>query len=146
MKKLGRKNRRKDWPTRPLPRVTEVKSPARMDIWLARLPSHKGNSVQGGTRPVLVVSNNAANVYSPVVTILPMTTKMKHLMQPTHVVLPDAGGRDSLVLAEQITSIPKRWLIQHLGRCEDSGEQKQIEDAMRMQIGLEGNGNEPNHL
>ena len=141
---MGRKNNRRVEHTGTLPHVTEVNTPARMDIWMARLPSHQGNSLQGGTRPVLVVSNNAANVYSPVVTVLPMTTKMKHLTQPTHVVLPVEGGHDSLVLAEQITTIPKRWLIQQLGRCES--EQKRIEEAMRMQIGLGELKNESNHL
>lgn len=50
-------------------------------IYFANLKDF-GNSVQHGLRPVVVVSNDAANRYSPVVNVVSMTTKMtKHKYQ-----------------------------------------------------------------
>ena len=34
------------------------------------------NSVQGGVRPVIVVSNNKANTYSSVITVVPLTSRI----------------------------------------------------------------------
>ena len=45
------------------------------DIWLAALPE-TGDSVQHGTRPVIVVSNDMANRYSPVISIVPLTSNL----------------------------------------------------------------------
>lgn len=41
-----------------------------MDIWVANLPMNPGSHIQGGRRPVLVVSNDQFNVYSSMVTCL----------------------------------------------------------------------------
>ena len=35
-----------------------------------------GTSLQSGIRPVVVVSNNKANTYSPVVTVVPFTSRV----------------------------------------------------------------------
>ena len=60
-------------------------------------------SEQNGWRPGVVFSNNVGNAHSPNIIALPMTTAMKKLGQPTHVLLPESElglGRDSLVLCE----------------------------------------------
>ena len=45
----------------------------RGDILIADLGKASGTSIQSGIRPVIVISNNKANTYSPVVTVVPLT-------------------------------------------------------------------------
>ena len=81
-------------------------------------------SVQRGFRPAVVFSNNIGNKYSPNVVVLPLTTSLKKLNQPTHVILraESCGLRhDSMVLCENPQSISKSMLgvfISHLGKEE----------------------------
>ena len=44
-----------------------------MELWLANLPVTPGR-VQHGTRPVVIVSNDVANNFSPIVTAVPLTS------------------------------------------------------------------------
>ena len=46
------------------------------DIYYAVLPVIKGSQVQQGVRPVLIVSNNKANQYSPIITVIPLTSSV----------------------------------------------------------------------
>ena len=67
-------------------------------------------SAQRGMRPGIVIQNNIGNKNSPNVVALPLTSSLKNLHQPTHVVLPaDKTGlkTDSMVICECPTSIPK---------------------------------------
>lgn len=47
-----------------------------MELWLANLPVTPGH-VQHGTRPVVIVSNDVANNFSPIVTAVPLTSNRK---------------------------------------------------------------------
>ena len=93
------------WVTGPLPR--------RYEIWFADLGDHYGTSVQSGNRPVLVISNDVGNQYSRTVTVIPLTTKLKRMDMPTHIILTEEDCcmfrpqtlQDSVLLAEQITTI-----------------------------------------
>ena len=72
-------------------------------------------SEQNGWRPGLVFQNNTGNLYSPNLIALPMTSSMKKMGQPTHVVLPAAETglpKDSMVLCEN----PERMSKEKLGR------------------------------
>ena len=69
------------------------------------------DSEQTGVRPGLVIQNNAGNLYSPNIIVLPLTTKLKKRSQPTHVFCPasDTGLKyDSMVLCESPVSVSKR--------------------------------------
>ena len=74
---------------KPLPSVTNIQPPKRMDIWYAHLRENTGTSVQEGDRPVLVISNDVANRCSDVVTVLPMTSQIKKMYMPTHCIISD---------------------------------------------------------
>ena len=57
----------------------------RFEIWMANLPKHDEEShVQRGRRPVVIVSNDIINDTSTVVTVVPITSKMKKLMHDNH--------------------------------------------------------------
>ncbi len=68
---------------------------------------------QRGYRPAVVFSNNKGNLYSPEVIVIPITTAMKKVYMPTHVLL-DANvnglDQDSMALCENLTSVPKTAL------------------------------------
>ena len=61
-----------------------------MELWLANLPVTPGH-VQHGTRPVVIVSNDVANNFSPIVTAVPLTSNRKAATLPTHVCLRGYG-------------------------------------------------------
>jgi len=113
-----------------------------MDIWYAHLRENTGTSVQEGSRPVLVISNDMANRNSDVVTVIPLTSQMKRIEMPTHCIIHDLLDEDSVVLAEQITAIPKWRLHKKLCSCTDKAQIYEIEKAVKVQLGLEENTNE----
>lgn len=77
-------------------------------------------SVQRGYRPGVIFSNNRGNSSSPNVIVFPLTTSLKKLSMPTHVVLDaETCGLKftSMVLCENPQCIPKsmlRGFISHL--------------------------------
>ena len=87
----------------------------RGDIVIANLESVSKGSIQKYTRPYIIISNNKANQYSPVVTAVAMSTKTwKKKYLPTHCPIPAAKVKvtdtdfevfDSMALCEQIVSI-----------------------------------------
>lgn len=133
---MGRKNRRIKEHIRRLPKLSEIITPKRMDIWYAKLPMDRRTSVQGGSRPVLIISNDICNENSPVVTVVPLTTQFKHLGQPTHVILKLSDGTQSMLLAEQIMTVEKRLLDRKIEHYQDCGTIRKIETAIREQIGM----------
>ena len=121
-------------------------APRRYEVWFADLGDHHGTSVQSGNRPVLIISNDVGNLFSNTVMVIPLTTKFKKLEMPTHVVLcqedccmlrPEAM-QDSLLLAEQITTIDKSALSNTLCRVLSQEKQNEIERAVAAQLGLSG--------
>ena len=108
----------------------------RFEIWLADLPRNENSSVQQGTRPVIIISNDIANQHSPVVTIVPLTTKSKKPMR-THVNLFNEGLTSvSLALCEQITSLDKSRMVKRIGYVHNAFDQVAICHAIRIQLGM----------
>lgn len=68
-------------------------------------------SEQGGKRPVLVISNNTGNKYSPTVIVAAITSQTKTKL-PTHLPLSGVLGlhKTSVVLLEQLRTIDKSRL------------------------------------
>lgn len=87
----------------------------RGDIYYAKLGKTKG-SVQGKSRPVVVLQNNTGNKHSPtliVATITSKTTKKRGL--PTHVIFRvNKLPLQSVVQLEQITTIDKKQLVRFI--------------------------------
>lgn len=90
-------------------RGVDSKTVKRFEIWEADL-GYRERSIQGGKRPVLVISNNIGNKYAPIVIVVPITSKIKNPTQPTHVFFDsnECGmADDSILLCEQIMTINK---------------------------------------
>jgi mRNA interferase MazF len=90
----------------------------RGEIYDARLEPVEG-SEQGGTRPVIVVSRDVINFYSPVVLAVPCTTyRPQKTIYPTQVLIQSPNGglnKDSLAMADQVRVLSKTRLIQLRG-------------------------------
>ena len=69
--------------------------------------------VQRGLRPGVVIQNDVGNRYSPNIIVVPTTTEIKRLTQPTHVYLPAEGTGmlyDSMILCENPVTIPRECI------------------------------------
>ena len=110
----------------------------RGDLYYAELDPIVG-SEQAGTRPVLVVSNDIGNRYSPVIVAVPITSRRigkKRL--PTHVEvrIPQLLKNDSTALTEQIRTIDKLRLKEYIGSLPDY-LMKDVNKALAISIGIE---------
>lgn len=101
-----------------------TKNPKIGDIYLVYFDG-RGNE-QKGFRPGLVFQNNVGNEHSPNLIVLPLTSALKKINQPTHVFIPKEVGlrKDSMVLCENpkcmskyklgeyITTLPEEYMAQ----------------------------------
>lgn len=113
--------------------------PLRGEIWFAEFGTHPGTSVQEGCRPAFIMSNDIGNLYSDILSVIPLTSKMKKRHLPTHVSLSDVDCPNlepSMALAEQLTTIGKGALKNYVGTVNAS-KVCEIEKAVEMQLGLE---------
>jgi len=79
-------------------------------------------SEQGGLRPGVVFQNNVGNAHSPNIIALPVTSCVKKIGQPTHVLLraSDTGLRmDSVVLCENPERMSKEKIGKFIGKLSD---------------------------
>lgn len=115
----------------------------RGDIFYAELNPVIG-SEQGGIRPVLIISNNMGNRFSPTVIIAAITSRVQTKAKlPTHTAVKDYKGldKDSIVLLEQIRTIDKQRLKQHMGTMPADIMTK-VDKALAISIFLKGGSNE----
>ena len=109
----------------------------RGDIFYADLSPVVG-SEQGGVRPVLIVQNDTGNRHSPTVIAAAITSQTGKARLPTHISLAAMScGRpkDSVVLLEQIRTLDKRRLREHMGRVDET-MMKQVDTAIAVSFGL----------
>lgn len=119
--------------------------PGRYEVWFADLGNHYGTSVQSGCRPVLVISNDVGNQYSRTVTVIPLTTRFKRMDMPTHITLTEEDCcmfrpqtlQDSVVLAEQITTIAKSALCSRVCRVTSREKKQEIVQAVAAQLDMQ---------
>ena len=123
-------------------RITECDrvSIKRGDIYYADLSPVVG-SEQGGLRPVLIVQNDVGNRYSPTVIAAAITSRVGKTKLPTHIDIHAEGAgltRDSVVLLEQIRTIDKKRLREHMGRLDEE-HMNQVDEAIAVSFGLHDN-------
>ena len=101
----------------------------RYDIVQADLGKAVG-SEQAGIRPVLIVQNDQGNKFSNTTIIIPFTSKLKSLTQPTHTLMSkriDTGlTKDSVLLVVQMRVISNQSIIKKIGSATDKTEQREI--------------------
>lgn len=135
---------------------TGTKMPRRGDIWFAELGDHPGTSVQGGCRPVIIVSNDIGNERAEAINVLPMTRHLKRADLPCHTELAPENVDDrqqvfdpSMILAEQITTISKTQLRSYVGRVKNPDILESINHSVAVQLELrselDGHSNHNDH-
>src|SRR5687767_6435998 len=86
-------------------------------IWLADLNPTRG-SEQAGTRPVLVLQNDAVNKFTTTVLAAPFTTNLRRAGLPSCIAVPKGEGgllSDSVLLGHQLRVLDKARLHRRLG-------------------------------
>ena len=110
----------------------------RYDIVQADLGSVIG-SEQGGIRPVLIIQNDIGNKFSNTTIIIPLTSKIKSLNQPTHTLIKrsiNTGLKtDSVLLGEQMRVISNQRIIKKIGTVTDENERKEIRRVYEANFG-----------
>jgi mRNA interferase MazF len=112
----------------------------RGEVYDARLEPVEG-SEQGGTRPVIIVSRDAINTYSPVVLAIPCTSyQTGKRVYPTQVLIqfPDGGlTNDSIAMADQVRVLSKTRLLRLRGMLSDE-TMVQLNQALLIALDLPG--------
>lgn len=109
----------------------------RGDIYYAELNPVIG-SEQGGTRPVLIISNDIGNRHSPTVIVAAITSRVHTKAKlPTHTAIRDFEGlnKDSIILLEQIRTIDKKRLQEYIGMLSES-EMARVDKGLAISVSL----------
>ncbi len=112
----------------------------RGEIYDAHLEPVEG-SEQGGTRPVIIVSRDAINAYSPVVLAVPCTTyRSNKRIYPTQVLIKASDGgliSDSIAMADQVRVLSKTRLLKLRGTLNNE-KIAQLNQALLIALDLPG--------
>lgn len=110
--------------------------PRRGDIFYADLRD-AGNGAKRGVRPVVVIQNNAGNANGGTVIVATITSVKKKSL-PTHVRLNERHGlkRPSTAILEDILTIDKSRLLNHMGTVVNTEAEKQLNKAIEISLGL----------
>ena len=97
----------------------------RGSVFIADLNPTVG-SEQYGRRPVVILSNDLNNKYSPTILVAPLTKILKKTKLPTHIMIRKNYflKYDSLILLEQIRTIDKSRLVSYKGKVDSSTLEK----------------------
>ncbi len=93
---------------------------------------------QAGIRPAVVLQVDRANAVSPHTIVVPLTTTIRRVVLPSHVLIPAENGgltQESVVLCEQIRVIDKGRIIRSLGHL-DKTYMDAIAKAVRAILGV----------
>lgn len=90
--------------------------------------------VQGGSRPVIIVSNDMANRFSQGITVVPLTTADKKSL-PTHVNLSIMQDKQSIALCEQIKTVGIDTFGDYVGTLSET-KMTEIEGAILIALGF----------
>lgn len=112
----------------------------RGDILYADLGIQYHGSMQGGMRPVVVVSNNRANKHSTVITVVPLSSKIyKKQNLPTHVFVSayrsEGLEQHSIALCEQVTALNYDRIVENIGKVDEETLAR-ITEAVQVQVGV----------
>lgn len=106
----------------------------RGEIYLINLVENYSN-VQSGIRPCLVVQNDFGNCYSPTLIVIPLTTKLKKLNMPVHVIV----GINQMALCETILTVSKKQIISYI-KTLDEETMKLIDRALSISLEIKEGG------
>lgn len=102
----------------------------RFDVILVNFGNDVIDSEQGGIRPAIITQNDTGNLYSSTTIVMPVSSKIKNINQPTHTLLKKDGQKglvcDSIVLGECLRQISEKRIIKYLGSVSCKIERQEI--------------------
>lgn len=100
------------------------------DVMLVDFGEVEFSGEQGGKRPAVIIQNQTGNKYSSTTIVLPFTSKIKNINQPTHSLfkkdIKKGLLKDSMILGECVRQISEIRIIRKLGSIEDLKEKMEI--------------------
>lgn len=108
----------------------------RGDLVLVNLDPALGSEASK-TRPAVVVSNDRANLTSPVVTVVPLTSNTVHVYSFQVYLSSEESGldHDSKAQAEQVRSLDRRRVRRHLGQLPTE-VMRRLDAALKIHLAL----------
>lgn len=116
--------------------MSSERSYKRGDVLLIDFDPVRG-SEQGKVRPAVVIQNDVANQYSPVLIVAAVTSSLRAL-HPTDVeaLAPEGGLRkNSRILLNQIRTVDKARVIDRWGHLSNETMSK-VDEALKISLGL----------
>ena len=111
----------------------------RGEVYDARLDPVEG-SEQRGSRPVVIVSRDSINEFSPIVSAAPCTTYREgRRIYPSQILVkaPDGGlDVDSVILGEQVRVLDKKRLMRRRGELAPATVDR-LNEALRIALALD---------
>jgi mRNA interferase MazF len=109
----------------------------RGEIYFAVLDPTRGAEIQK-TRPVVVVSNNAANRSAAVVTVVPLTSNVDRVFPFEVLLMASRTGlnKDSKAMAQQVRTLDKSRLNARPAGELPPDEVRFLDAALRLHLGL----------
>jgi mRNA interferase MazF len=88
-----------------------ITSPLRGEVWRVDFEPVRGHE-QGRIRPALIISNDIVNTSSSgLVTVVPITTKSRHIRSFLKIEPPDGGlSQTSFIICDQVRTVSKERL------------------------------------
>lgn len=109
---------------------------------MANLPHTPGSRLMAGPHPVIIVSNEAANKYSPVITVVPISSQLWKMRLPTHILLQGYSNygldQPSFACCELMVALDVGhfdWRIGAITNCVEAGA---INRGLSIQLDLYG--------
>ena len=95
------------------------------------------NSIEHGNRPYLIFSSNEGNAYSPIVSGIPITSKIKQ--KSVNYTYRDFKGDDYCILCNMLTPISKICITRYMYTLSDE-DMKEVEKRVLIAYGMYENG------
>jgi len=105
----------------------------RGEVWWINFEPAVGGEIRK-KRPAIIVSNDSANKHLNRVQVVPLTSKGDRIYPSEAPV--EFKGKKGKALADQLTTVSKKRLLNQAGQVS-SKEMKQIEQAIKAQLGLQ---------
>lgn len=105
----------------------------RYDVIKAKIKYQGEGSVQTKERPYVIVSNPIGIKHATIITVMPLTSKIKKTNMPVHGCL-EANGENglqlySMVMGEQIITISKTEVMEKLGTIICKEDRRMIDQT-----------------
>lgn len=124
--------------------MTSTQNPVkvhRFELWVCDIPEESSYHKMCGLRPVLIISNGYANRTSPTCSAVPITSNTTRRKLATHVSLNGFGlAKPSVAHIENVSCIPKEWLVKAIGKVDDINKQKELLAALELHFSDAGEG------